>query len=696
MTVSQNSIWIAARVWAMTAVLVGMVFSSSAAASPAGPKVEHAWSMGDGKHLRVLFSEAMEPGAAGCPGNYTMGPETTVEQVRLIGSRCIEVTVDRLPVDYRARISMKNLTDATSAHNPLAGGSGVIVVASGNGVSYPMLLTPEGRLLNAVGYQGHAQLQGGATVQPGTGPFGGPALALDGVSGYATAEAGVDLGDGDFTIMLWLNPEDAGGRTVLAKDGGFWGRRGWRVFIDGANRSIALRLNGAVCRTAAGALPPQTWTHVAFIRLHGYTFAYVNGQPSGARCDMTGTGGLGNRYPLRIGCGHRKSDGYWQGRAACVKILAEALKLTEIRAEARFRGGNPAGDGNCGCLFNHGLLRAAQSGHNTPEQFKSYIRDLRYTDVDAVLYCPQMWRLPVFPSKVDQTWKAYRPGQPVSRFAPWDGVMTYLHEGGDPVRDTLEACRENGRAFFISYRMNDDQHTEELDWPSHPDFWRNHPDYWLGRGETDRVSNFMLPQVRDHCYAVLEEICTNYDIDGLELDFQRSPRFFHDVEIAKGTPVMTGFVKRVHGMLDRLGKERGKVLKLCVRVPQTIAGCEEAGLDVVSWDADGLIDMINVSPSKVLTLDLGIEEFQARTKRARIYAEMNYVTDERTEAGAGRPYSTPEAYRNAALNFFARGADGLSFYNFTYAPADMQPALFEALAGITQRNCLEIFAKPIQ
>ena len=69
---------------------------------------------------------------------------------------------------------------------------------------------------------------------------------------------------------------------------------------------------------------------------------------------------------------------------------------------------------------------------------------------------------------------------------------------------------------------------------------------------------------------------------------------------------MTALVKRIRNMLDRIGADRGKSLKLCVRVPETIAKCEKAGLDLPGWDAAGLVDMINVSSFYIHTMELGV------------------------------------------------------------------------------------------
>lgn len=98
-------------------------------------------------------------------------------------------------------------------------------------------------------------------------------------------------------------------------------------------------------------------------------------------------------------------------------------------------------------------------------------------------------------------------------------------------------------------------------------------------------------------------------------------------------------------------------MKLCVRVPHTFGRCRAAGLDVPGWDAEGLVDMISVSPSYIHTSELGIEEFQAQAKRAKIYGEMNYVTYQNSKVSKfARRYTTIPGYHASALNLLHRGA----------------------------------------
>jgi hypothetical protein len=332
-------------------------------------------------------------------------------------------------------------------------------------------------------------------------------------------------------------------------------------------------------------------------------------------------------------------------------------------------------------------------GIHSEEGIRRQFDPIANTEIDTVVCCPMAWRFYNYPSKVDLTWKEPdKHRRDVQLFPNWKKMVDNLAAGGDPLRDALQAARRLKKRFVVSFRMNDSHYVSNGQFPTHNNFWRDHPEYRLGNdaGASSpsvpaNVLNYMVPEVRDFYFSVLEEICTSYDVDGVELDFQRAPRFFHAGEIERGRAAMTAHVRRIRTMLDNVSQSRGRRLEFCVRVLPTVKANEEIGLDVMAWEAAGWLDGMTVSSSYIHSADVGIEEFAARRKRARIFGELNYVHLQLPGTGhdaQDRRYVNPEAYRAATLSYMERGADGVSFFNTYCVP---QPALGKLMADLLGR-----------
>ena len=63
------------------------------------------------------------------------------------------------------------------------------------------------------------------------------------------------------------------------------------------------------------------------------------------------------------------------------------------------------------------------------------------------------------------------------------------------------------------------------------------------------------PEIREYKYKMLEELCTNYDFDGLELDFMRFWHFFNPLRTteAERKSILTDFVGSVRQWAVEVG-----------------------------------------------------------------------------------------------------------------------------------------------
>jgi len=316
-------------------------------------------------------------------------------------------------------------------------------------------------------------------------------------------------------------------------------------------------------------------------------------------------------------------------------------------------------------------------------QIEGLVNEVGGTQVDAIMCCPTAWRLPLYYSEVNRIWQEQAPLHkdplPEDDWKFFDKVFSRIkrymlgENYADPVQIGLEATRKNGMAFFISYRMNDfhyTYYTGKHKCPTMDPLWQDHPEYRIGDGAGHFVMNYMIPEVRAWYFNILRELAEKYDIDGMELDFMRHNYFFRPEEVEKGRGVMTGFVREIRSLLNALAAKRGKPLRLCVRVPRNLKLCDVVGLDVVAWDQEGLIDMLNASTHFRNSPEIDIEGFKSKIPRASLYAEMHFALGgaklrHRLNSNVNRR-TTGRMYETTAFGFLDRGADGLSLFNFPY------------------------------
>ena len=297
--------------------------------------------------------------------------------------------------------------------------------------------------------------------------------------------------------------------------------------------------------------------------------------------------------------------------------------------------------------------------------------------VDAHFLQPGLGMVPLWPSKVIDLkrhfeWIKQRYGQNPDSFSQ------FVLDGGDIVQVFIDRCRAKGQAAFVSVRVNDAHHKEFVD-PKPGDkpgssigmsvtkFYAEHPEYRIKPGSlrgADLVNDFAVPEVRAQKLALIGELCANYDLDGLELDFLRFYSYFGpETALEKRRAIMTAFVKEVRQML---GPKRW----LCARVPCYLTALDALGLDLKALVAVGL-DMVNASAHYFTTQQHDLAAIRKQIEGAALYFELCHTIwkgDKVQEGYDVFPYrrATREHLQTSAHLAYARGADGISLFNFAY------------------------------
>ena len=183
---------------------------------------------------------------------------------------------------------------------------------------------------------------------------------------------------------------------------------------------------------------------------------------------------------------------------------------------------------------------------------------------------------------------------------------------------------------------------------------KGHPEPYSFDSFTWGMFDFAHPEVRAHKLAIVEEFITRWDHDGIDLDFERDPRFFKEFDNSSNAALMTGIIQRTREILDRTAGQRGKPQHLIVRVPPTIAGCNERCLDVRAWVEERLVDVIIAGQGGInVSQDLAEWKELVAGKDCLVFASNNH-------------WKTTEETRAWAKLMYQRGADGLVLFNYNH------------------------------
>ena len=166
--------------------------------------------------------------------------------------------------------------------------------------------------------------------------------------------------------------------------------------------------------------------------------------------------------------------------------------------------------------------------------------------------------------------------------------------------------------------------------------------------------------MRAHILQVVEELATEYETDGIELDFALpggTPRILREEDVEATTPILTDYVEQ---LAERVRGQRSGAIG--ARVLPTEEMNRAQGLDVRAWLERGLVDFL--VPMRygymILDGDMPIDWLveAAHAADAAVYGSLQpYVSDE--SVGAERVCPSPAHLRAAATSLLDRGCDGL-------------------------------------
>ncbi|KKR04390.1 MAG: hypothetical protein UT30_C0008G0012 [Candidatus Uhrbacteria bacterium GW2011_GWF2_39_13] len=233
--------------------------------------------------------------------------------------------------------------------------------------------------------------------------------------------------------------------------------------------------------------------------------------------------------------------------------------------------------------------------------FELRIAKLKDSHVNTISYSTGTFGLFMHSTKVGESMS-----QPHSTSKYINATSEFIKLKTDPLKEVVKFAHANGFEIWWSLRINDTHdfvHRPDKPWPYWLKLKEKHPEYLMGEcgqqlpfGRWSAV-NFEYPEIRELLVKYVSEVCENYDVDGVELDFFRHLYLFKKVVLGGQAgdlerAMLSETIQKIHDMTERVSIKKGRAVLLAVRVPDSIPYCKEIGIDLEHWMQKKIVDII--------------------------------------------------------------------------------------------------------
>lgn len=246
------------------------------------------------------------------------------------------------------------------------------------------------------------------------------------------------------------------------------------------------------------------------------------------------------------------------------------------------------------------------------------------------------------------------------------GLMKWREEGLDYFDELIKRGRQRGKEIWWGLRINEVERGDLIYYEkggasisdernpvkaAHPD-WLIRSWWWQG------FFNYAIPEVRDYRLSIIREVAEQYDFDGVHLDFLRHSPFLPPGKQWENRGHLTSFMRDVREMLQKVAAKRGRPFLVAARVPDSVEGCHIDGIDLETWAAQGLVDVLIIGTR---TINVDLASFRKAVAGAPVKLIPSFDCFHATDGYHGD--QSLDLLCGVFGNYLHQGADGVGIFN---------------------------------
>ncbi len=288
--------------------------------------------------------------------------------------------------------------------------------------------------------------------------------------------------------------------------------------------------------------------------------------------------------------------------------------------------------------------------------------------------------------------------------ASYQNFTQWLHgRNTDALQIQIDYARENDIEIFAGIRVNDIHdvvHRPEDPSPLYSPFKAANPQYltsWVEAKQALDLNSQIIgtwssydythQAIRDKFYSVVDELLTNYDVDGIFFDFNRDGILFKSATLGQEVTdtergYMTALFTDIRARAEAIGKQRGRPLLIAVKVPDSVGYCKATGIDLETWLDEELVDLV-IGGMHIDPYEDMVAFCHARGAKYYASVEPDLIYSGKVPSAVERNnFASYLANVSAAL---AAGVDGIQYFNL-YSEGFVQRLMYPDIEDIRYEN----------